>query len=189
MPVGLQHTFLPLALPSLLQCTRPFLHQQSTHHTRSLPARLPPQTRARTHCKDSAGLFCSVQRPFLAGPFVLYYSAPSLAFVSVLSVSVHQANFGKWECSDTHPPTPCGSSDGIKRSQIYAWLSGGGYLLTSTRADPGHNYSPLKSEWGNPTSRFPYSAVDSLKTGNDDTIHKGRDTGPHSQHEGSGSSH
>lgn len=47
-------------------------------------------------------------------------------------------------------------------------------MLTSTRADPDHNYCPLKPEQGNPTSRFPYSAVDSLKTGNDDTVHEGR---------------
>lgn len=108
MPVGLQHTFLPPSLPSLLQCMGPFLKQQSRQHTRSLPL-LPATPEEHSDplcCKDSAGrLFCSVQRPFLAGPFVLYYSAPSLAFVSVLSVSLcntpRQANFGKWEYSNT----------------------------------------------------------------------------------------
>lgn len=140
MPVGLQHTFLPLS--SLC----PSAHKAISAPAKHIGYQKSPQKRARTPCKDSAGLFSSVQRPFLAGPFVLYYSAPSLTFVSVLSVSLHEANFGKWECSDTHLPTPCGSSDGITRSQIYVWLSSGGYMLTSTRADPDHNYCPLKSE-------------------------------------------
>lgn len=115
MPVGLQHTFLPLSLPSPRWRTGPFLKEQSRRHTRSLPLSPanPEEHSDPLGCKDSAGrLFCSVQRPFLAGPFVLYHSAPSLAFVSVLSVSPcetpGQRNFGKWEYSnaDLHLVAP-----------------------------------------------------------------------------------
>lgn len=103
MPVGLQHTFLPLGLPCS-PLTYGAISETAKQMARSLPLSPATPEEHPLRCKDSTGrLFCSVQRPFLAGPFVQYRSAPALAFVSVLSVGLcetpRQANFGKWEYS------------------------------------------------------------------------------------------
>lgn len=75
MPLGLQHTFLPLSPPSLLQRAGPFLTQQSRRFSRSLLL----FTASPEEQGDPAG---TVQEPVLlsatpipGSPFVLYYSA------------------------------------------------------------------------------------------------------------------